>query len=75
MIDHIAASYLTVRHGGLVDTSARPDAPVVVPTERRPRAARARARLAAQLHRVAAVLEPQPQTERRLTRGASPACQ
>jgi hypothetical protein len=68
MLD-IATAYLTVRHGSLVDNSARPDAPVVVPTEARPRAARTRARVAAQLHRVAAALEPQPRRERSVTNG------
>ena len=76
MLDHIAASYLTVRHGSLVDNSARPDMPVVEPTERRPRAARTRRLLAAQLHRIAAALEPRPRRERAVASGvgATSAC-
>jgi hypothetical protein len=69
MLDQIATAYLTVRHGGLVDNSARPDAPVVAPIEPRPRAARTRALLAAQLHRVARALEPHPRREQALTHG------
>jgi len=68
MLD-IATAYLTVRHGGLVDNSARPDAPVVPPTEHRPRVARTRATLASQLHRIAGALEPQPRRERAVTTG------
>jgi hypothetical protein len=69
MSDQIATAYLTVRHGGLVDNSARPDAPVVATREPRPRTARTRALLAAQLHRIAGMLEPQPRRERALTDG------
>ncbi len=68
MLDQITTAFLTVRNGGLVDNSARPDAPVIVPTERRPRAARTRLFVAARLHQVAAALEPAPRRERSTAR-------
>jgi hypothetical protein len=75
MLDQITTAYLTVRHGGLVDNSARPDAPVVAPRPpRRPLHLRTRARLADRLRGIAAALEPRPDTDRPRVRGASPAC-
>jgi hypothetical protein len=69
MLDHITTAQTLTRAQGLIDGSARPDAPVIAPRERA--RTRARAGLAARLHRVAAVLEPQ---ERREQAVAAPAC-
>jgi len=61
---------------GLVDLSARPDAPVRPARRARPTrpTRQARAGLAAGLRRLAAVLEPRPTTERNRAT-AAPACQ
>jgi hypothetical protein len=67
MLDLAIASDLAVRATRLTAGSARPDAPVVPHHERVPRTIRVRARVAIQLHRVAAALEPR--------RDARPACQ
>lgn len=74
MLDLAIASDLAVRATRQHAGSARPDAPVVAPRERRRRATRTRARLATQLHRIASALEPQ--RERSATRrvDATPAC-
>ncbi|MGY2872960.1 hypothetical protein ACVW00_000150 [Marmoricola sp. URHA0025 HA25] len=74
MLDLAIASDLAVRSTRRLAGSARPDAPVVPPSERIGRAARARARLATRLHRIAAALEPrrEPVASRRI--GTSPAC-
>jgi hypothetical protein len=61
MLDHIATAQPGTRALGLVDGSARPDAPVVTPRERA--RTRAAAGLAARLHRIASALEPQPRRE------------
>jgi hypothetical protein len=63
MLDHIAYVQPGTRALGLVDGSARPDAPVVTSRERARLETRARARLAAGLHRVASALEPHPRRE------------
>jgi hypothetical protein len=69
MLDHIATVQPATRARGLVDDSARPDAPVVTPRERA--RTRAAAGLAARLHRIAAALEPQQRPEQAV---AGPAC-
>ena len=75
MLEH----YTPLSTPGLVDLSARPDAPVRPGRRARPgRQARpsrqARAGLAAGLRRLAAALEPRPTTERNRAT-AAPACQ
>jgi hypothetical protein len=71
MLDHIALTRPATRAQGLVDGSARPDAPVVAARQRARLDTRARARLAARLHRVASALEPQQRREQAV---ATPAC-
>jgi hypothetical protein len=71
MLDHIATAQPATRAHGLVDGSARPHAPVVAPRERARLDTRARAGLAARLHRIAATLEPHPRREQAV---ATPAC-
>lgn len=65
MLDHYASIQRTTRTTGLVDGSARPDAPVVAHRPGRQRLeVRTRAVLADRLHRVATALEPRrPATE------------
>ena len=71
MLDNLSTLHPAIRSTGLVDGSARPDAPVVAPRTRDRLDARARARLVAQLHRVASALEPAPRRERAV---AGPVC-
>lgn len=70
MLDQYAAAHLAARTTSLVANSARPDAPVVAPRES-VRLETARARLAAQLHRIATAVEPRHE---RTLAGASPVC-
>jgi len=70
MLDHIATTQQSFARTGLVDDSARPDAPVVATRDRARLDTRVRAHLAARLHRVAAALEPRPRRHR-----PTPACQ
>jgi hypothetical protein len=64
MYDLPIAADLAVRATRSVAWSARPDAPVVAPSEPRERfATRARARIAAGLHRLATALEPRRRQE------------
>jgi hypothetical protein len=77
MIDLAAATDLAVRSTRHLALSARPDAPVVPSRQSTRRGTRARALVAAQLHRIAAALEPRREpASTRPTRamGASPAC-
>jgi hypothetical protein len=65
MLDLFVAADLAVKGTRAVAWSARPDAPVVAPRPERARLPlRARAGLAARLHRIATALEPRPRAER-----------
>jgi hypothetical protein len=70
MHDHLVATQVATSTSSLVDRSARPDAPVVAPRQRR--TLDVRIRLAARLHRIAAALEARPRRERPVA--AAPAC-
>ena len=74
MLDLAVATDLAVRSTRHSALSARPDAPVVPARHHVRRSTRARALVAAQLHRIAAALEPrrEPASTRRMD--ASPAC-
>lgn len=74
MLDLAIAADLAVRSTRRTAGSALPDAPVVAPRERRPRAARTRAHLASGLHRIATALEPrrEPTASHRVR--TTPAC-
>jgi hypothetical protein len=62
MLDLAVAADLAVRSTRRTAGSALPDAPVVAPRERVPTHTRARASLAAGLHRIASALEPKRKT-------------
>jgi len=65
MLDLFVAADLAVKGTRAVAWSALPDAPVVTPPPERDRfPLRARAGLAARLHRIATALEPRPRHER-----------
>jgi hypothetical protein len=65
MLDLFVAADLAVKGTRAVAWSALPDAPVLAPETPRERLPlRARAGLAARLHRVATALEPRPRTDR-----------
>jgi hypothetical protein len=66
-MDHYTASHLALGAARLEMTSARPDAPVVAAPERARPDLRARARIAAYLHRLAAILEPRQGRDRKVS--------
>jgi hypothetical protein len=74
MLDLAIASDLAVRSTRQLAGSARPDAPVVPYREHVGRSTRARAAVAARLHRIAAALEPRREHASSRRMDASPAC-